>query len=537
LGKIFLNMFRLDEGLRVLKDSAQRQLKLLGAEHDDLRSTEYNLILVYEILEDLESKEVLLRKHLNFLERQRGPQNRGVLDFKSQLGDTLWRRNRKLSSSAAKQLAQEGMCLMIESYELQLKLHGKESAQTIEAALRLGKCYNADKQFVKAEPLFQYAFETLRSRYGAENSDVLTAESLLAMCIVMQGRATEALEILSRITPILRRQSEKYPDGISPSFAVIVNGLYTAVAFLGLNESEKALETLRREVTERLLQLPERARTTPLVRTFQIELRKTDNFLRDDILLDETKQWMSISGQPSNFKELDDFFPLERPTQTPIIKLRSVKSGYLVSAKYRASNLSSTVDRAAVFRSLRGEQDSEIAAAQGWSCSRCETAIPIADFFYRCYEPSCLDGRYAVCEKCHNTGLTCLKFKHLPHRVKAYLDCNCCKENIKGRYTFYCEICEDGKYYTCKPCYSSGKRCLEPSHHMKKMLQPCYEDYYWYGQMGCDACGNIVEDREEHGHCPICNDNDYDICRACLDLGIKCKDERHELVIKIWRET
>ena len=538
-----LALFHTEEALSLLKDAGERQLKLLGEHHPDLYKTECALILVYDIRRgstDYSLKESLLRKHLQILQQQRGLQNRGVLELKSSLGDTLVSQNRTLASLAAKKLTQEGASLMIEAYDMQLKLYGKENDTAVETASRLAKYYEMVKEWDKAEPLHQQVFEAYRKRFGEEFPKTLAVETRVAFAVIGQGRAKEGLEMLERIVPIQTRQFHDNPDRITLCLDLAVAGMIMATAFWGLDENEVARETLRKESTERILKLLELSQNAPALQYLLQQLRLVDNLIRDDILVTETRQWKLASAWPYPFKELEGFFPRKNPIHPS--NIRRVKSWNATSTDLdRSSAQSPGEDRSATFRRLREEPEPASepppAPAQGWSCSRCETPIPITDFFYRCYDTACQDGKYAVCEKCHDSGITCLDFKHLPHRRKAYFVCNCCEKEIQGRYTFRCEICEDGLYYACKPCYTSGKRCHASEHHMNKILQPCYTDYPWYGTRYCDSCGNVLEDGETYEHCQICAGDDYDLCRGCWDLGIKCKDDRHKLVKRVWRET
>lgn len=44
----------------------------------------------------------------------------------------------------------------------------------------------------------------------------------------------------------------------------------------------------------------------------------------------------------------------------------------------------------------------------------------------------------------------------------------------------------------------------------------------------CDSCeGNIYD---LHYHCGICDKGDYDICQACVNRGVHCKDSAHWLI-------
>lgn len=44
----------------------------------------------------------------------------------------------------------------------------------------------------------------------------------------------------------------------------------------------------------------------------------------------------------------------------------------------------------------------------------------------------------------------------------------------------------------------------------------------------CNKCGRSVDN--EHYHCSICENGDYDLCLACVDAGITCQGDSHWLI-------
>lgn len=44
----------------------------------------------------------------------------------------------------------------------------------------------------------------------------------------------------------------------------------------------------------------------------------------------------------------------------------------------------------------------------------------------------------------------------------------------------------------------------------------------------CNNCGRSVAD--EHYHCSICENGDYDLCPQCVDLGVTCQADEHWLI-------
>lgn len=44
----------------------------------------------------------------------------------------------------------------------------------------------------------------------------------------------------------------------------------------------------------------------------------------------------------------------------------------------------------------------------------------------------------------------------------------------------------------------------------------------------CNNCNMAMED--EHYHCSICDNGDYDLCQSCVDSGIHCPGSAHWMV-------
>lgn len=44
----------------------------------------------------------------------------------------------------------------------------------------------------------------------------------------------------------------------------------------------------------------------------------------------------------------------------------------------------------------------------------------------------------------------------------------------------------------------------------------------------CNNCGKSIPN--EHYHCSICDDGDFDLCQSCVDHGVSCDGEEHWLI-------
>lgn len=50
----------------------------------------------------------------------------------------------------------------------------------------------------------------------------------------------------------------------------------------------------------------------------------------------------------------------------------------------------------------------------------------------------------------------------------------------------------------------------------------------------CNGCkGDIVG---EHSHCETCDNGDFDLCNSCVEKGIHCKDERHWMIKRVFKD-
>jgi hypothetical protein len=49
------------------------------------------------------------------------------------------------------------------------------------------------------------------------------------------------------------------------------------------------------------------------------------------------------------------------------------------------------------------------------------------------------------------------------------------------------------------------------------------------GRITCDNCDTRIPDSENHYHCSVCLDGDFDLCETCIDGGVTCGNENHGL--------
>ncbi|KAI1069040.1 hypothetical protein LB507_006268 [Fusarium sp. FIESC RH6] len=91
------------------------------------------------------------------------------------------------------------------------------------------------------------------------------------------------------------------------------------------------------------------------------------------------------------------------------------------------------------------------------------------------------------------------------------LDCNVCDQAISGPYA-HCKKCDGGDYDICRDCLAQGQTCDGKGKHS---LVKVYPKYY------CDICNVLI--KGEFYYCAICNDGDWDTCKRCFDKGYTCK--------------
>jgi next to BRCA1 gene 1 protein len=75
-----------------------------------------------------------------------------------------------------------------------------------------------------------------------------------------------------------------------------------------------------------------------------------------------------------------------------------------------------------------------------------------------------------------------------------------------------------------------------PSPQSKNLSQPtipCFRDFSGTFSIDCNHCGKAVPN--EHYHCSICENGDFDLCQGCVDKGINCEGEDHWLIKRFIR--
>jgi next to BRCA1 gene 1 protein len=64
---------------------------------------------------------------------------------------------------------------------------------------------------------------------------------------------------------------------------------------------------------------------------------------------------------------------------------------------------------------------------------------------------------------------------------------------------------------------------------------PCFRDFSGTYSIDCDKCGKSVSN--EHYHCGICRNGDFDLCPACVENGVLCDGEGHWLIKRFIRNS
>ncbi|KAM0197210.1 hypothetical protein ACHAPI_005061 [Fusarium lateritium] len=99
--------------------------------------------------------------------------------------------------------------------------------------------------------------------------------------------------------------------------------------------------------------------------------------------------------------------------------------------------------------------------------------------------------------------------------------CNACDQTVSGPYA-HCSKCDDGDFDICRDCLSQGLTCDgRGKHNLAKVYPKRY----------CNICEHLI--KGEFFYCGICDDGDWDTCRACFDKGYTCEGKKwrkqHEL--------
>ncbi|QPC62850.1 hypothetical protein HYE67_005081 [Fusarium culmorum] len=159
-----------------------------------------------------------------------------------------------------------------------------------------------------------------------------------------------------------------------------------------------------------------------------------------------------------------------------------------------------------------GKKSSSFLAATGGF-----TAGGVAGFFVK----DRIDKRKA--KKCHGQNTEDFAdFVEYP-AWEVGLDCNICDQSISGPYA-HCKKCDRGDYDICRDCLAQGQTCNgKGKHSLVKVYPKCY----------CDVCN--VSIKGEFYFCSICNDGDWATCKRCFDHGHTCRAAecggRHDMSI------
>ena len=76
--------------------------------------------------------------------------------------------------------------------------------------------------------------------------------------------------------------------------------------------------------------------------------------------------------------------------------------------------------------------------------------------------------------------------------------------------------------------------CLRPD-NLSRATLPTIQDFHGYASaafcIDCNHCGKSIPN--EHFHCSICEDGDFDLCQTCVGADITCPGEGHWLIKRV----
>ena len=108
-------------------------------------------------------------------------------------------------------------------------------------------------------------------------------------------------------------------------------------------------------------------------------------------------------------------------------------------------------------------------------------------------------------------------------RVTSSIFCDSCDAQIPdSRTQWHCYMCNNGNYDICQLCIDKGIKCAGDDHQLVKRA-------FILRGARCNECRAILETTESY-YCNVCSHEDYRVCSGCFDEITHCPTESHELV-------
>jgi tetratricopeptide (TPR) repeat protein len=272
---------RMEESLRMSRETLERQQELLGDTHPDTMTTMNNVGIALKGLGRYEEAEALYLDLIDRRIRELGPTDRStiitrnnlanlyrdwgklddaeqwmrdvVADAETALGvddpDTLAFRD-SLGNILVKQgRLDEAESIHLDVIERMRRVDGDDHPDTLGAIYHLGQLYMAKGEFARAEEQFRTAYEGVAATLGAGHRFAVFSLMWLAKSITAQNRWADAEPILRRG---LEASRQAYPSGHSQTW-VLECRLGAVLARLNrISEARTLLEDCSPKIDEEL---------------------------------------------------------------------------------------------------------------------------------------------------------------------------------------------------------------------------------------------------------------------------------------------